>query len=693
MPLSRESSLSSMTSTSSLSRKSASIVAAAAAATASSSASATATDGEGHGANNNNSNSNRKSTSRRFSRRASCSSLVIPVGLFETETALPTTASTTSKQQQQRRLQSFGNNSSSSSRLQTKNNHLLNELNKSLLENDCPLGEVTEHSLDDSFAKLWGHDSSHHDASDDDSDSEDDNHNDNDDKDIDDDDDNDNEPPREESKKQEDKENSERLRELETKESEYDQRLKDAERDYDQRLKEAERKFQEELLETEVTFREQLRETEQRLAEEQNESELRFKEQYQESGQRLAEFREQVTSLQEALEQRDDSALAMRNQLNDAHDENTILAEEVEQFRILTAELTRDRDDQRNDNDNDQTRRDSEKDDAVAAAAHRVEALERELEDATNVTKLQLEELDDEVRTLQNKLTAERLESLSKTQSRDETIEQFKTKLRRYEAVPSLSLASPPSSPEPSSKLVMLPPPPSAAKTSTITTDDVHSIESARQKVYEARADATLIRQSLEVSTQQCAELARSNEELVKLNSELVDTTRERGDLELRLLEWTERSFEWKSRAQEAERKLASASSGSNNNNTGSSSKSTTGDEFECNPQGMMIQAAIEKKDTTTTKRWSIFRSAPSDNHVADAGAEPLSPLSNPKTTIVSLESTISKLRSEMVQTSTAHKDEAYLIKKKIAQLEGENEALVLQNATLEKLSRFQEEL
>ena len=54
--------------------------------------------------------------------------------------------------------------------------------------------------------------------------------------------------------------------------------------------------------------------------------------------------------------------------------------------------------------------------------------------------------------------------------------------------------------------------------------------------------------------------------------------------------------------------------------------------------------------------------------------------------------STVAELRSELAKLSTSRKDESWLTRKKIAQLEGENEALVLQNATLEKLSRFQEE-
>jgi len=96
--------------------------------------------------------------------------------------------------------------------------------------------------------------------------------------------------------------------------------------------------------------------------------------------------------------------------------------------------------------------------------------------------------------------------------------------------------------------------------------------------------------------------------------------------------------------------------------------------------------------------RWSIFRrksdTGELESSVAAAAAAAVSASDAhavEQKTISALESTISQLRSEMVQQSTAHKEEAYIIKKKIANLEAENEALILKNATLEEISRFQE--
>merc|ERR1711933_598859 len=85
--------------------------------------------------------------------------------------------------------------------------------------------------------------------------------------------------------------------------------------------------------------------------------------------------------------------------------------------------------------------------------------------------------------------------------------------------------------------------------TPEISTDDVTDIENAKQKVYEARADATSVRESLEISTKKCAELTLANETLTKKNSELVDTRWERDDLKDKVRDWTAQTYNWKRRA------------------------------------------------------------------------------------------------------------------------------------------------
>mmetsp|Transcript_7596 Transcript_7596/g.18673 ORF Transcript_7596/g.18673 Transcript_7596/m.18673 type:complete len:106 (-) Transcript_7596:171-488(-) len=50
-------------------------------------------------------------------------------------------------------------------------------------------------------------------------------------------------------------------------------------------------------------------------------------------------------------------------------------------------------------------------------------------------------------------------------------------------------------------------------------------------------------------------------------------------------------------------------------------------------------------------------------------------------------EAKIAQLSSDIVKMQSGHKEEVYMIKKKIAQLELENDAFSLQNSTLEKLN------
>merc|ERR1712188_240743 len=124
------------------------------------------------------------------------------------------------------------------------------------------------------------------------------------------------------------------------------------------------------------------------------------------------------------------------------------------------------------------------------------------------------------------------------------------------------------------------------------------------------------------------------------------------------------------------------------------------------NPQGMLLQAAMEKQlqqqqqqtnghggNTQNRAGWrSVFRRgsmAATDATGADDGST-----GDESDTSASKDSEaiIAGLKSEIVKISASHKEELYVIKKKITQLECENEALALQNATLEQLSRFHNE-
>jgi chromosome segregation ATPase len=429
------------------------------------------------------------------------------------------------------------------------------------------------------------------------------------------------------------------------------------------------------------------RENENKIGEERDESDIQLK-----------DFRDQVSALQDALDEKETQAIQTQGKVDEAECENKILMEELDQLlkekneaesMAMTAAVGGDN----------------------LSNLKRIKELEGELEDASRVANLQLEELDEQVDELREKLKAERVEYGAKLQSRDTTIDELKAKLGRYEAVPnstnhsyaesvvteksgqSFAEAAGTASIAASYGLTA-----DTAETPAINTDDVTDIDNAKQKVYEARADATSVRESLEISTKRCAELTLANEGLVKKNSKLTDTTRERDELKGSVRDWTAQTYQWKRRAEDSEAKLSEID--------GEDSKANINNDSD--HQGMMIKAVMESRsgrgmvgeNTEKKSGWSLFgrtlasnpNSAHNSGHFDNHSGSDGDPADESKDAqIEALEETIAKLRKEMFQMTTAHKEEIYLSKKRIGQLEGENEALTLQNGTLEQLSRFHE--
>ena len=151
--------------------------------------------------------------------------------------------------------------------------------------------------------------------------------------------------------------------------------------------------------------------------------------------------------------------------------------------------------------------------DSNTAAMKRIKELESELEDASKVANLQLEELDEQVDASREKLKAERDQSHAAIKSRDVTIDELTKNLRKYEAVPVSSTESVMTEHETLASGVTSFAGGMTAETPAINTDDVTDIDNAKQKVYEARADATSVRESLEISTKRCAELTLQNDQ------------------------------------------------------------------------------------------------------------------------------------------------------------------------------------
>merc|ERR1712241_1457038 len=122
--------------------------------------------------------------------------------------------------------------------------------------------------------------------------------------------------------------------------------------------------------------------------------------------------------------------------------------------------------DQRNDNDPDNDHRNnnviSEKSNVDAElrdAKERISVLEKELDDTNKVSKLQLEELDDEMKQLKEKMKSQQMDTNQKIKLKDTIINELQLKVQRLEG-------------------------------SINKTMDVDTIESAKQKVFEARMDA-----------------------------------------------------------------------------------------------------------------------------------------------------------------------------------------------------------
>lgn len=395
----------------------------------------------------------------------------------------------------------------------------------------------------------------------------------------------------------------------------------------------------------------------------------------------LKEFREQVAALQRALEKRDDDVQSLKNKLEDADQENKLLLDELD--NVLLQQQAR------------EEKKSalgvvapSEDSGALGEANARIEELERELKDSSNVSALQVSELDDEVKALNAKLKSEKLDSSSKLKERDDVVDALRTKLRMYE---------------------------SSVEDETGAVD---CLVSTKRKVNEARADAASVRESLKASEERCRELESMNDELKEKGAEAVESKREANDLKQKVCEWTERTYEWKSRAETAERKLQALDTSGGEEDAEAMEAMTT---MVSNPQGIFLQAVMEKQqhqqqnngnkngnaaNNQNRGRWrSLFRSGTAAATDA-AGADTIcsstssdngstgdeSDLSSSLDSLSNSEAIIAGLKSEVVKLSASHKEELYVIKKKIAQLEGENEALVLQNATLEQLSRFHNE-
>ena len=174
----------------------------------------------------------------------------------------------------------------------------------------------------------------------------------------------------------------------------------------------------------------------------------------QEQTEIIVEYRTQISYLEEECEVRKKQSEEVQEQLDQSHEHVEALLAEVEELEshVLDTEESKN-------GENGASVSLKELRDAKA----RVKELEEELHNAQTVPQLQIDELDAENKTLQGRLKAEKLDFTAKMNAKDETIEELKQKLEVYQ-----------------------------------NSGDAQDMGDARQKLQEARDDASGVRKNLE---------------------------------------------------------------------------------------------------------------------------------------------------------------------------------------------------
>ena len=363
----------------------------------------------------------------------------------------------------------------------------------------------------------------------------------------------------------------------------------------------------------------------------------------------------------------------------------------------------------------------------LSSKQSKIDSLEQDLEDARTVPQLQIDELDEQLITVQAKLKSERLSFESKLTSRDVQIQDLMTKLECYSGLAVVEQHDPSSSSSFSSGHM--------STTTTTTNPPSHFTQdliSVRTKLNEARADATAVREELAVALTSIEDLKIERNDLVERNDMLVDKsskleqtvkelTTKTDELHVKLLEWTERTYDWKERAESAERKLTSLLEqqkkqqqqqqhyhdeyGTDTTGTMSSSSSATDDiaveSEQPSPvttiQGLYLQSVMDQRKTSSGSGsggggggggggWNLFRKVGGSSSGGTGGGDPSGNNTMDQTRIKTLEDQrtelleqVAELQSEVVKLQSHHKNEIYTSQKTIERLESDVEALTEQ--------------
>lgn len=291
----------------------------------------------------------------------------------------------------------------------------------------------------------------------------------------------------------------------------------------------------------------------------------------------------------------------------------------------------------------------SEKEEIVVSQKSRIEELEKELKDSLTVPQLQIEELDQEKKAMQGRLKGERLEYTSKLSAKDVIISNIRTELLSY-----------------------------------TVSSDAQDLQSARQKLNEAREDATTVREDLVAARKIIEKLHEEREDLLEqyslqkensvfMEKSMKELTEKSDNLRAKVLEWTEKTYDWKQKAESAERKLEAYNEEKDKAASDKGDSVASEDFADEAPQGLFLHAAMEKGKRSSgasnrSSSWGIFKNS-AENQELSAEEIRIRILEEQNH---DYEAKIAELSSKLVKIQTVHKEEMYARKKKIAQLEGE---------------------
>lgn len=301
----------------------------------------------------------------------------------------------------------------------------------------------------------------------------------------------------------------------------------------------------------------------------------------------------------------------------------------------------------------------AEKQKELQECIERIEYLEKEMEEGNNVNKLQVNEMEEMNTALQGKLRGERLDAAAKLSRKDEMIGKLQVEIDNYKR-----------------------------------TDDVKDLVSAKERIKATELELEETQAEKDEALEQLAKISGDKEDLVEkfnvLNKQAKIFQQENKELtvkaqesHIQVLQWTEKTYDWKSRAEEAEKNLKDLNEGES-------------EAADAAPQGMFLQAVMDTQAKQARgsvgglRRWNtLFKKSANDDDDAseendDLTAEQMR-IKNLEETNESLDATIVELRSELAKMESAQKDHLSSLEQQIEQLQHENESLKSKNRLLEQ--------